>query len=85
MFPHDSEAVWRLAPGGSIYLVEDAGRAGSGLVTVALDDLEAHETRLQAVGVPFTEKSNKPAPRRLVVEDFDGNTLTFFQDPAHPA
>jgi glyoxylase I family protein len=81
MFPHESEAVWRLVPGGSIYLVEDAGRAGSGLVTLALDDLEAHETRLQAVGIAFAE-SDGPAPRRLVVNDFDGNTLTFFQDPA---
>ena len=82
MFPHDSEAVWRLVPSGSIYLVEDAGRAGSGLVTVALDDLEAHEARLQAIGIAFTEESDGAAPRRLVVKDFDGNTLTFFQDPA---
>ena len=82
MFPHDSEAVWRLATGGSIYVVEDAERAGNGLVTIALDDLDAHETRLRAVGVAFTEQSDRPAPRCLVVKDVDGNTLKFFQDPA---
>jgi catechol 2,3-dioxygenase-like lactoylglutathione lyase family enzyme len=82
MCPHDSEAVWQLAPGGSIYVVEDAERAGSGLLTVALDDLEAQEARLRAVGVAATEQSHGPAPRRLVVKDVDGNTLTFFQDPA---
>jgi glyoxylase I family protein len=82
MLPHDSEAVWRLAPGGSVYVVEDAERAGSGLVAVALEDLEAHEERLRAVDVAFTEQSDGLAPRRLVVKDPDGNTLTFFQDPA---
>ena len=62
--------------------MEDAERAGNGLVTIALDDLDAHETRLRAVGVAFTEQSDRPAPRCLVVEDVDGNTLKFFQDPA---
>jgi catechol 2,3-dioxygenase-like lactoylglutathione lyase family enzyme len=82
MFPHDGEAVWRLAPSGSIYVVEDPARAGSGLVTLALDDLDAHEARLRAAGLGFTEQADGPAPRRLVVRDRDGNTLTFFQNPA---
>jgi glyoxylase I family protein len=81
MFPHDGEAVWQLTPGGSIYVVEDIERAGTGLVTVALADLNAHEARLRALDVAFTERSDADAPRRLVVKDIDGNTLTFFQDP----
>jgi hypothetical protein len=28
MFPHDGEAVWRLAPSGSIYAVEDRRSCG---------------------------------------------------------
>jgi catechol 2,3-dioxygenase-like lactoylglutathione lyase family enzyme len=81
MFPHDGEAVWQLTPDGSIYVVEDIDRAGTGLVTVALADLDAHEVRLRALDVAFTERSDGDAPRRLVVKDIDGNTLTFFKDP----
>jgi len=82
MSPHDSEAVWRLTPGCSIYVVQDPERAGRGLVTLALDDLDAHERRLREAGVAFAEQVDGSAPRRLVVNDLDGNTLTFFQDPA---
>lgn len=82
MFPHDREAVWRLSSNGSIYVVEDPERAGSGLVTLALDDLDAHETRLRDSGLTFAEQADGAAPRRLMVRDLDGNTLTFFQDPA---
>jgi catechol 2,3-dioxygenase-like lactoylglutathione lyase family enzyme len=83
MFPHDREAVWRLTPTASVYLVQDGERAGSGLVTLALDDLGAHERRLTAHGLAFTEQLGGAAPRRLVVKDADGNSLTFFHDPSH--
>ena len=82
MFPHDREAVWRMTPNSSIYLVEDTERAGSGMVTLALDDLDAHERRLDERGVTYTERATGDAPRRLVVRDMDGNTLAFFQDPS---
>lgn len=82
MFPHDREAVWRLTPSGSIYVVEDPERAGTGLVTLAVDDLEAHEKRLRDGRLTFTEQAHGAAPRRLVVRDVDGNTLTLFQAPA---
>lgn len=84
MFPHDTEAVWRLTPNGAIYVVEDGERAGSGLLTVALDNLTEHERRLRDTGVAFTELAAADAPRRLRVTDPDGNTLTFIQDPAQP-
>jgi hypothetical protein len=82
MFPHDREAVWRLISSGSIYVVEDVERAGGGLVTLALDDLDAHERRMRDSGLTFTEQTHGAAHRRLVVRDVDGNTLTFFQSPA---
>ena len=85
MFPHDTEAVWRLTTKGAIYVVQDPDRAGSGLLTVALDDLDAYEKHLREAGIAFTEQAAGHAPRRLVVTDLDGNTLTFFEDPAQPA
>jgi catechol 2,3-dioxygenase-like lactoylglutathione lyase family enzyme len=82
MVPHDEEAVWHLTRDASIYVVQDRARAGSGLVTIALSDLEAHERRLRGDGLTFTEQASGSSPRRLVVKDLDGNTLTFFQDPS---
>jgi glyoxylase I family protein len=82
MFPHDTEAVWRLTSNSAVYVVQDPERAGSGLLTVALDDLDAYESRLREAGVPFATPEGEHAPRRVVVLDVDGNRLSFFQDPA---
>ena len=82
MFPHDSECVWQLTPTSSIYVVQDPERAGSGLVTLALDDLDAHERRLSETGVAFSDEATGSAPRRLIVSDLDGNRIAFFQDPS---
>jgi hypothetical protein len=82
MFPHDREAVWRLTPHCSVYVVEDTERAGNGLVTLALGDLDAFECRLRDVGLAFKEQVDDATPRRFKVTDLDGNILAFFQDPA---
>lgn len=82
VFPHDTEAVWRLTPNSAIYVVQDPERAGSGLLTIAVDDLGAYEDRLREAGLAFEEQAAGQGPRRLVVKDADGNTLAFFQDPA---
>ena len=81
MFPHDTEAVWRLTPTSAVYVVGDPGRAGNGLLTVAVENLAEQETRLREAGIAFTELSADGAPRRVAVEDRDGNTLTFFESP----
>jgi hypothetical protein len=82
MFPHEQEAVWRLTPTSSMYVVQDKERAGSGLLTLALNDLDAHEKRLLGDGLALTEQSGGASPRRLVIKDADGNSLTFFLDPS---
>jgi hypothetical protein len=81
MFPREQEAVWRLSPAASIYVVQDGERAGNGLVTLALDDLDAHEKRLTAEGLALTAHGGA-SPRRLVIKDADGNSLAFFHDPS---
>jgi len=81
MFPHSTEAVWRLTANGALYVVHDPTRAGHGLFTAAVDDLDEHESRLLEAGLDVAELDTGEAPRRLVVTDPDGNTLTFFQDP----
>jgi catechol 2,3-dioxygenase-like lactoylglutathione lyase family enzyme len=81
MAPHETEAVWRLTPNSAIYVVQDAARAGRGLLTIALDDLEAQIGRMHDAGIDFVEVPAGNAPRRINVTDCDGNTVTFFQDP----
>jgi glyoxylase I family protein len=85
MFPHDSEAVWRLTGSGALYVVQDPNRAGSGLLTLAVTDLDTQERRLREAGVKIAELVSEDPPRRVAVTDPDGNTLTFFEDPAKPA
>jgi catechol 2,3-dioxygenase-like lactoylglutathione lyase family enzyme len=82
MFPHDSECVWRMTPTSSINVVHDPARAGSALVTLGLDDLDAQERRMGETGVAFAEEPSESAPRRLIVSDLDGNRIAFFQDPS---
>ncbi len=84
MFPHDGEAVWRLTSSSSVYVVGDTERAGSGLNTLAVDDLDAYASKLRAGGLALTERSGGDAPRRLMITDDDGNSITFFQDPTLP-
>lgn len=84
MFPHESECVWQLTPTSSIYVAQDRERAGSALVTLALDDLDAYERRLREAGITFSDEATGSAPRRLIVSDLDGNSLAFFQDPSPP-
>lgn len=85
MFPHDTEAVWQLTASGAIYVVQDSQRAGNGLLTVAVDDLNAYEKQLRQAGLAFDEQVAGQAPRRLLVRDPDGNTLAFFEDSPQPA
>src|SRR5438552_18944092 len=42
LFPHATEAVWTLAEDRSVYVVEHAYGAGCSVVTIFLDDLDAH-------------------------------------------
>src|ERR671921_1615442 len=50
-FPHATEAVWTLADDRSIYVVEEADRAGHGVVLVFVDDLDTHVADLAGRGI----------------------------------
>jgi catechol 2,3-dioxygenase-like lactoylglutathione lyase family enzyme len=82
MLPQAGEAVWRLTSKGSIYVVADPERAGSGLVAIAVADLDAVASRLAAGGVAFERVlSRSGPPERLVAADADGNRITLFESP----
>jgi catechol 2,3-dioxygenase-like lactoylglutathione lyase family enzyme len=70
VLPHEREAMWHVGDAGSIYVVLDAQRAGSALVTVAVDDLGEHPTEPGPGGL-----------RTAVLDDPDGNRIKLFEDP----
>lgn len=81
MLPKKDEAVWQLASTGSIYVVADIERAGSGLLTIAVNDLQEHLAELADRGIPSASTDTPEGGPRKVVNDPDGNTIAFFEDP----
>jgi predicted enzyme related to lactoylglutathione lyase len=78
MIPKEREAVWQLTQGGWMYVVVDAARAGTALLTLLVDDLEAHVAALAARGLATGPVETVPGVvRRAVITDPDGNTITF--------
>jgi catechol 2,3-dioxygenase-like lactoylglutathione lyase family enzyme len=79
--PHDEEAVWRVA-GGWLYVVVDPDRVGRGLVTILVDDLDAHLAELAERGIETGEVEELGnGTRTTKVSDPDGNRIQFGQPP----
>ena|SRR5690348_14410868 len=78
LVPHDHEVAWQLADAGWIYVVLDPERAGRGLLTLLVDDLEAHVAELAERAIEPVERRDGPPPR-AVFEDPDGNRATLAQ------
>jgi catechol 2,3-dioxygenase-like lactoylglutathione lyase family enzyme len=55
-FPHATEAVWTLADDRSVVIDEAAGRAGNGVVTLFVDDLDARVNEIAARGLEPDER-----------------------------
>jgi catechol 2,3-dioxygenase-like lactoylglutathione lyase family enzyme len=80
--PDADEAVWRIA-GGWVYVVRDPARAGNALLTLLVDDLEAHVAGIAARGLRAETVDTAPgAVPRARIEDADGNRITFGQPGA---
>jgi catechol 2,3-dioxygenase-like lactoylglutathione lyase family enzyme len=77
-FPHDTEAVWTLAEERSVYVVEHPDGAGSSVVTIFLDDLDARVAAIAARGLEPDERATYAnGVRKIVYRDPDGNELGF--------
>jgi hypothetical protein len=82
-FPHDTEAVWTLAEGRSVFIEEDAGRAGNCTVTIFVSDLDAWTAEIGARGLEPDERlTYSNGVRKAVYRDPDGNELGFGGAPA---
>jgi catechol 2,3-dioxygenase-like lactoylglutathione lyase family enzyme len=86
MRPHDTESVWRLEEHAWVYVVQDAERAGRGLLTVLVDDLDAQLAGLADRGLatdPVETMDN--GVRTAEIRDPDGNLIKFGQPPEEEA
>jgi predicted enzyme related to lactoylglutathione lyase len=82
-FPHEREAVWQVTDSGWIYIVEDADRAGGGLMTFMVDDLEALRADIARRGVEVGE-INWVVPgeaRSAWLTDPEGNRIQLAEVP----
>jgi len=81
LVPNESERVWRLTDGGWVYVVEDSERAGRGLLTLIVDDLDVHLAELGGRGIDAGEiEAISETTRKAVIVDPDGNRITLGED-----
>jgi hypothetical protein len=77
-FPHATEAVWTLAEDRSVYVVEHPAGAGNSVVTIFLDDLDAHIAAIATHGLePDARETYPGGVRKVLYRDPDGNELGF--------
>lgn len=80
--PHETEAVWTLADDRSVYVVEHPEGAGSSVVTVFLDDLDAQVAASAARGLePYERLTYSNGVRKAHYRDPDGNEVAFGGHP----
>ena len=85
-FPHPTEAVWTLAGERSVYIVEHAEGAGSCVVTVFLDYLDAQVAAIAARGLePAERQTLSNGVRKAIYRDPDGNEVAFGAAPLQGA
>lgn len=76
MLPNDAEAAWQLSDAVSLYLLADADRAGHGVFTVMVDDLDAVLAEVSARGIDPGPVDEMPGiGRKCVIIDPDGNQV----------
>ena len=81
--PHDTEAVWTLADERSVYIVEHPEGAGHSVVTLFVDELDAHVAAIAARGLePDETETYSNGVRKVIYRDPDGNEIGFGGLPA---
>jgi predicted enzyme related to lactoylglutathione lyase len=80
---HDRESVWILAEHRALYVVQHPGRAGHGLVTLMVEELDPFLAAAGARGVVPTEVEDYGnGVRKALFHDPDGNEVGVGEAPA---
>ena len=75
---HATEAVWDLAEHRSLFIVEDAERAGKAIHTIFVDDLDARVADIASRGIEPDDRVTYPGKaRKAIYRDADGNEISF--------
>ena len=81
-FPNATEAVWELAEHRYLYIEELPERAGHGLHTVFVDDLDERVESISAGGIePASRETYGNGVRKVIYRDPDGNEIGFGGPP----
>ena len=81
-FPNATEVVWTVADDRSLYIEEDPGRAGGGLVTLVVDDLDAVVSEIGSRGLePAERETYSNGVTKVTYRDEDGNEIGFGGGP----
>jgi predicted enzyme related to lactoylglutathione lyase len=75
----DDEVMWRLTDSAWLYVLVDPARAGSCLVTTAVEDLDAALAELDARSVAAEQVEEMDAGRKATLRDPDGNTVAIIE------
>ena len=78
----DTEWVWTVAEHGWIYVVLQPERAGHGMLTVFLDDLDSFVESAAGRGIEPGRETYENGVRKMVYLDPDGNEIGFGGGPA---
>lgn len=82
-FPHETEAVWTLGDGRSVYIVEHADGAGHCVVTLFVDELDEQLGAIAERGLePDERETYSNGVRKATFRDADGNEIGFGGPPA---
>jgi len=80
--PNEREAVWELAEHRYLYVEVLPERAGHGLHTVFVDDLESRVESIRGRGVePTSQETYDNGVRKVIYRDSDGNEVGFAGAP----
>jgi glyoxylase I family protein len=79
--PMDGLAEWRFPGTGVIQVIHDPDRAGRALLTLALDDLEAHVAGLEERGLAPSAIDRTTSDKVLIatIADAEGNAITLVE------
>ena len=81
----EGEVMWRITDSAFLYLVREPGRAGGGLLTLSVADLDLAVAEVAARGIdgaPIEQVG--AAGRRVVYADPDGNRLALVEVAQSP-
>ena len=82
-FPNETEAVWTLEEHRHVYVELDERRAGGGLVTLFVEDLETRVRQIAERGIePHTDETYDNGVRKVTYRDADGNEVGFGGGPS---